>query len=209
MALRNKAASKPYYKPINPEETKVPESQEDPLYSQFKSLEKELKKVLESKVTFPTILEQHVSFTNPKKQLLSIISQIFSNASYLPLIESKRLDERFWVLIKKELRRIKAEKKSKPSLLPQYLDHIASIKDSIALILKQSWPVLEPLKDPHFHDSFVRKLFCKLFMCLGETLKQKLKSDKSILPEVKEFYMRSNKVFSFSPRCQELLGSNP
>ena len=209
MALRNKTAFKAYYKPSIPEETKAPESQEDSLYSQFKILEKDLTRLLEGKLTSATVLEQQVSFTSPKKQLLSIVTQFFSNASYLPLIESKRLDERFWVLIKKELRRGKAEKKSKPSLSPQYLEHIASTKDSIALVLKQAWPVLEPLKDPHFHDSFVRKVFCKLCMCLGETLKQKLKSDKSILPEVKEFYMRGNKVFSFSPRCQELLGSNP
>ena len=167
-----------------------------------------MSQVLDTKGTFPIVLEQHISFTNPKKQFISIVSQIFSNTACLSLIESKRLDERFWVLIKKELRRSKLEKKSKPQLSSKYLDSLNRTKDTISLIIKQAWAVFEPLKDLHLPDSFLRKLFSKLFLCLGETLKRKSKTDKAVLASVKELYMRSNKVYSFSSRCQELLGSN-
>jgi hypothetical protein len=208
MAIRNKKVLEHFYKNNSvPEESKNSESPEQSQYSQFKSLEKDLVQVLEAKGSFATVLNQHISFTNPKKQLISLISEIFSTSSSLELIESKQLDERFWVLLKKELRRSKLEKRSKPQLSASYLENIQKNKEAIAGIIKQAWPVLEPLKDPHFHDSFVRKLFGRLFMSLGEVLKQKSKADKSVLSEVKEFYMRSNKVFGFSPRCQELLGS--
>jgi len=205
MSISNKKIFESFYSQQSPVTDPI-ETPESTLYSQFKSIEKDLTHLLEGKSTFPIVLEHHISFTRPKSTLLHIVSQLFESNSHLPLIESKRLDERFWVLLKKELRRAKQEKKLKPFLSQAFLENISKNKETIASLLKKTWPILEPLKDPHIPDTFLRKLFGKLFQMLGEILKQKSKVEKSVLNEVKEFYLRSNKVYSYSPRCQELLG---
>lgn len=211
MAITNKKVFEQFHKSCAPQAPQAPKAEETltrSLYSQFKSLEQELTQILDKQSSFPIVLEQHISFTNCKSQITSLLTQLFTNLDNLPLIESKRLDERFWLLIKKELRRCKQEKKLKPQLASRYQEHITRTKDQIFHLLKQSWQVFDPLKDLHFPESFVRKLFNKLFLCVGETWKRKSKTDKAVLALVKDFYMRSNKVYSFSSRCLELLGSN-
>ena len=188
--------------------TDIKELTDKGLYSRFKVTEKELNELLDKKGGFAVVLEQHIAFTRPKINLLEIMSNIFSRTSMLDLIFIKHLEERFWILIKKELRKSKLEQKIKKTLNQAYIDNITRNKELLGNLIKQSWKNLDPLKDPHFYDSSIRKLFGKLFQCLGEILKQKSKQDKAILTEVKEFYLRSNKLYSFSGRCQELLGCN-
>lgn len=178
------------------------------LYSQFKALEKDLTVLLEKRGGFAVVLEQHISFTRPKASLIEVMAQLLLRPGLLETVIQKKLDERFWVLIKKELRKAKAEKKAKTALAQAYIETIDKNKEALAKLIKKSWAVIEPLKEAHFHDSALRKLFGKFFQCLGEILKQKSKENKSVLADVKEFYLRSNKVYGFSSRCQELLGSN-
>ena len=191
-------------------EAKVPELKEltdKDLYSRFKSIEKELSVLLEKKGGFAVVLEQHISFTRPKASIFEAMEQILSRPSMIETIFSKQLDERFWVLIKKELRKSKQELKAKNSLTQGYMQNIIRNKEMLGNLIKKSWLALDPLKEPHLVDSCLRKVFARFFSALGEILKQKSKQDKSVLVEVKEFYLRSNKVYSFSARNQELLGS--
>lgn len=207
MSISNKKILESFFKSQKPS-SELTETKDASLYAQFKSIEKELIQLLETKSTFPIVLEQHISFTRPKSALIQIVTQLFESNSNLPLIESKRLDERFWVLIKKEIRKSKQEKRSKNSLSQSFLENISRNKEIVSSLLKKTWPIFEPLKDPHIPDTFIRKLFGKFFQMLGEIWKQKSKADKSVLNEVKEFYMKSNKIYSFSARGQELLGCN-
>lgn len=209
MSISNKKVFESFQKHAREQvQSEVKEFSDKALYSRFKAIEKELAEVLERKGGFAVVLEQHISFTRPKIQLFEAMSQILTRPSMLETIFSKQLDERFWVLLKKELRKSKQEQKTKTTLSQFYLENLSKNRELLGDLLKKAWKALDPLKEAHLNETSTRKIFGKLFQCLGEILKQKSKRDKSVLSDVKEFYMRSNKVFSFSGRCKELLGSN-
>jgi hypothetical protein len=178
------------------------------LYSRFKFFEKELNEVLDKKGGFAVVLEQHISFTRPKTNIFYVMEEIISRQSMAETIFTKHLDERFWGLIKKELKKSKSEQKSKSQLNQLFVQNIMRNKELIGNLIKNAWKVLDPQKEPNISENLLRKLFGKLFQCLGQVLKKKSDQDKSVLLEAKEFYLRSNKIYSFSGKCQELLGRN-
>jgi len=203
--INSKSAVDKFYQFRKQQTTEASDSSTD-LYSEFKTQESALKAVLSASHKFPLVLSRHISLTTPKTQLQSALSSILSSKQMVPVVVSKQLLERFWSILKLELKLAESELSRNKHRLEEFIKVVDENREVLAKVVKQAWECLTPLEEPHLPDSDSRKLCARLLVCVAETVKLKMRKDKGILKEVKDMLGRAQRLYSFDGRTMELFG---
>lgn len=204
MSLSSKDIFKTQFRPLVEPEGLRPLSL-DALYRLFKQHLNEFRTHLDTTVT---VLGEDLSVSIPKAKLLAVVRELYSRPESLELVFSKGLDERLWSAIEAETRRGGEEQEALDSSgLKDLLRLLDKEKQVLASCLKTAWEGFRPLDELNLPDSQARKVCSRMLQAIGEVVSFKAKHERGLLPEAKDLLMRSQRLYSYSGRTAQLLGT--
>ena len=146
---------------------------DEDLYGHLKECETEYKKVLKAPAARPIVLDRASVYTSQKSRTIAAFQETLLRDSTEETLQSKKISERFWDLIKKELKRAEKELDSGVSMQTAFNQLLRSNEELLKDLLRRFWEkheVKEHLNDP---DDVYRKSAAVLHFGIAEVTKLK------------------------------------
>lgn len=154
------------------------------------------------------VLYNNPTVSTPKAKLLAIARELYSRPESLELVLAKQLDECLWGVIEDEMCRGEKEQETLGSSgLSDLLKLLDKEKEALVSCLKTAWENFRPLSELNLPDAQARKVCSRVLQNISEVVSFKAKHAKGLLSEVKDLLMRSQRLYSYSGRTMQLLGT--
>lgn len=155
-----------------PASTNFSTTTDEDLYTYLKECESEYKSLLKTSPR-PIVLDRATAYLSLKSRTVAAFQELLMRDTTEEIMQSKKISERFWGLIKKELKRAEKEMEENRGLQGVFNQLLEGNKDLLTAVLRKFWKTHNVQTHLNVPDEIYRKSAAILHFGIAEITKLK------------------------------------